>query len=130
LIIGAQAPIVAYRQVRRWLPEREIKLMGQTASTILELGLHAKAQRVTLVTTGRLDAVLHEPPPARTQQTSARPRVVGQRLPSLEPVLQNPQTAWQKLPLDWYGEGARTHRRVLKPIGKRREERENIGLLW
>jgi len=30
--------------VRRWLPGRSIKLMGDTAYTILELGLHANAK--------------------------------------------------------------------------------------
>lgn len=34
--------------------------------------------------------------------------MVGQRLPSLEQVLQNPETIWQKLTLDWYSEGERT----------------------
>ncbi len=48
--------------VRRWLPDRSIKLMGDTAYSVLELGLHAQHQQVTLVTTGWLDAVLHEPP--------------------------------------------------------------------
>jgi DDE superfamily endonuclease len=94
--------------VRRWLPDRPIKLMGDTAYSVLELGLHAKAQQVTLVTTGRLDAVLHEPPPERTRHTIGRPRVVGTRLPALEQVLQDPETVWQKLTLDWYGEGERT----------------------
>jgi hypothetical protein len=94
--------------VRRWLPDRSIKLMGDTAYSVLELGLHANAQQVTLVTTGRLDAVLHEPPPQRSRHTIGRPRVVGQRLPSLEQVLQDPETVWQKLTLDWYGEGERT----------------------
>jgi hypothetical protein len=93
--------------IRRWLPDREIKLMGDTAYTVLELGLHAQAKHVTLVTTGHLDAVLHEPPPERTAHTMGRPRVVGHRLPSLEQVLQNPETIWQKLTLDWYGEGKR-----------------------
>jgi DDE superfamily endonuclease len=95
-------------QVRRWLPDRSIKLMGDTAYTVLELGLHANQQQVTLVTTGRLDAVLHEPPPERTPHTIGRPRVVGQRLPSLEQVLADPETVWQKLTLDWYGQGERT----------------------
>jgi len=45
--------------VRRWLPDRSIKLIGDTAYSVLELGLHATAQQVTLITTGRLDAVLH-----------------------------------------------------------------------
>src|SRR6266567_3697099 len=94
--------------VRRWLPDRSIKLMGDTAYSVLELGLHAQQQRVTLVTTGRLDAVLHEPPPQRTRHTIGRPRVVGKRLPALEQVLQDGQTVWQKLTLDWYGEGERT----------------------
>lgn len=66
--------------------------MGDTAYTVLELGLFAQAQRVALITTGRLDAVLHEPPPQRTQHTIGRPRVVGQRLPALEQILQDPQT--------------------------------------
>jgi hypothetical protein len=94
--------------VRHWLPDRSIKLMGDTAYTILELGLHATNQQVTLITTGRLDAVLHEPPPERTQHTIGRPRVVGQRLPSLEQVLQDSETVWQKFTLDWYSEGERT----------------------
>ncbi|HEY7419449.1 MAG TPA: transposase, partial [Ktedonobacteraceae bacterium] len=76
--------------VRRWLPDRDIKLMGDTAYAILELGLHANQQQVTLVTTGRLDAVLHEPPPSHTQHTIGRPRVVGQRLPSLDKILDDP----------------------------------------
>ena len=94
--------------LRRWLPDREIKLMGDTAYSILELGLYANAQQVTLITTGRLDAVLHEPPPERTQHTIGRPRVVGSRLPALEQVLQNPETIWQPLRLPWYGQGERT----------------------
>ena len=94
--------------VRRWLPDRSIKLMGDTAYSVLELGLHAQHQRVILITTGRLDAVLHEPPPERTQHTIGRPRVVGTRLPALEQVLQDPETVWQTLTLDWYSEGERT----------------------
>jgi hypothetical protein len=93
--------------VRRWLPAREIKLMGDTAYTVLELGVHAQAKHVTLVTTGRMDAVLHLPPPERTERTMGRPRVVGQRLPALECVLLDPNTLWQKLTMDWYSEGTR-----------------------
>jgi hypothetical protein len=86
--------------VRRWLPSRSLKLMGDTAYSILELGLQANEQQVTLITTGRLDAVLHEPPPERTQHTIGRPRVVGKRLPALEQVLWDPETVWQKLTLE------------------------------
>jgi hypothetical protein len=94
--------------VRRWLPDRSIKLMGDTAYSVLELGLHANAQQVTLITTGRLDAVLHEPSAERTRHTIGRPRVVGTRLPALQQVLQDSETIWQDLTLGWYGEGKRT----------------------
>jgi hypothetical protein len=94
--------------LRRWRAFRSIKLVGNTAYSVLELGLHANDQRVTLITTGRLDAVLHEPPPERTKQTIGRPRVVGKRLPALEQVLLDPETVWQKFTLDWYGQGKRT----------------------
>src|SRR6202140_5191412 len=94
--------------VRRWLPDRPLKLMGDTAYSILELGLQANHRQVTLITTGRLDAVLHEPPPERTTHTIGRPRVIGQRLPSLEQVVADPETVWQNLTLDWYGQGERT----------------------
>src|SRR5262249_43636064 len=37
-----------------------------------------------------------------------RPPVVGQRLPWVEPLLQDRQTVWPRLTLDGYGEGQRT----------------------
>jgi hypothetical protein len=94
--------------VLRWLPNRSIKLMGDTAYNVLELGLHTKAQQVTHLTTDQLDDVLHGPSPERTRHTIGCPRVEGLRLPALEQVLQDPETVWQKLTLDWYGEGERT----------------------
>jgi hypothetical protein len=51
--------------------------------------------------------MIHQPPQARTKHTIGRPRVVGKRLPSLEKVLQDPQTVWQRITVDWYGEGKR-----------------------
>src|SRR5437660_127572 len=64
--------------------------------------------RVTLITTGRLDAVRHSSPPERSRHTIGRPRLGGLRLPALEQVLQDSETVWQKLTLDWYGEGEPT----------------------
>jgi hypothetical protein len=93
--------------VRRWLPNVPIKLLGDTAYSILELGLHCAAHHVTLIAPFRLDSVIHQIPPKRTEHTIGRPRVVGERLPSLEQVLHDPTTKWQRLTLDWYGEGKR-----------------------
>ncbi len=93
--------------LRRWLPTMPIKLIGDTAYSILELGLHCARHRVTLIAPFRLDSMIHQPPQARTKHTIGRPRVVGKRLPSLEKVLQDPKTVWQCITVDWYGEGKR-----------------------
>jgi hypothetical protein len=93
--------------LRRWLPGVPIKLLGDGAYSILELGLQCARQQITLIAPFRLDSVLHQPAPARSPHTVGRPRVVGPRLPSLEHVLSDPQTVWQRLTLDWYGEGPR-----------------------
>jgi len=94
--------------LRRWLPGVPIKLLGDQAYSILELGLHCARQQVTLIAPFRLDSMIHQPAPVRSAHTLGRPRVVGERLPSLEQVLQDPHTVWQRLTLDWYGEGERT----------------------
>jgi len=95
------------RGSRRWLPTVPIKLIGDTAYSILELGLHCVAQHVTLIAPFRLDSVIHQSPEVRTKHTIGRPRVVGKRLPSLETVLNDPKTVWQRITVDWYGEGKR-----------------------
>jgi DDE superfamily endonuclease len=93
--------------LRRWLPEVPMKLMGDRAYSILELGLHCTQQQITLIAPFRLDSVIHQPTPVRSPHTVGRPPVVGPRLPSLEHVLHDPHTVWQRLILDWYGEGER-----------------------
>jgi hypothetical protein len=93
---------------RRWFPILPITLLGDTSYCILELGLHCQAQQVSLITTFHQDAALYEMPPARGAHTIGRPRVVGQRLLSLNRVLADPKTTWQRLTLDWYGQGERT----------------------
>jgi hypothetical protein len=94
--------------LRRWLPGVPLKLLGDQAYSILELGLHCARQQVTLIAPFRLDSMIHQPAPVRSAHTLGRPRVVGERLPSLEQVLHDPHTVWQRLTLDWYGEGERT----------------------
>jgi hypothetical protein len=55
--------------LRHWLPGVPIKLMGDLAYSILELGLHCKAHQITLIAPFRLDSVIHQPPPARNEHT-------------------------------------------------------------
>jgi hypothetical protein len=94
--------------LRRWLPGVPIKLLGDRAYSVLELGLHCTRQQVTLIAPFRLDSMIHHPAPVRDPHTIGRPRVVGERLASLEQVLHDPHTVWEHLTLDWYGEAERT----------------------
>jgi len=93
--------------LRRWLPHVPIKLMGDMAYSILELGLHCTRQHVTLIAPFCLDSMIHQPPQGRTKHTIGRPRVVGKRLPSLETILHDPKTVWQRITVEWYGDGKR-----------------------
>lgn len=94
--------------LRHWLPEVPMKLLGDRAYSILELGLHCTRQHITLIAPFRLDSMIHQPAPVRDSHTIGRPRVVGPRLPSLDRVLHDPHTTWERLTLEWYGEGQRT----------------------
>ena len=94
--------------LRRWLPSVPMKLLGDRAYSILELGLHCRRQHITLIAPFRLDSMIHQPAPVRDSHTIGRPCVVGPRLPSLDHVLHDPDTTWACLTLEWYGEGQRT----------------------
>jgi hypothetical protein len=97
------------RLVHRWLPDRRVDVLGDTAYSCLELGVQASRCGVTLITPARLDSVLHAPPPPPEQRRKGgKPQVVGTRLPSLEAVLANADTAWQQSQISWYGQGPRT----------------------
>lgn len=99
------------KQVRRWLPERSLVIVGDGAFAVLELLAAARqlAQPVYWVTRLRLDAALYEPAPPREAHQQGRPRVKGKRLPNLSAILQDAQTPWQTLDLfPWYGHRQQT----------------------
>jgi hypothetical protein len=74
---------------------------------VLEL-LDAARRRLCVVTRLRLDARLFAPPPPRTPRTIGRPRVVGERLPTLARRLDDRRTHWRRLVGGgWYGGGDR-----------------------
>ena len=93
--------------VRRWLPDQPIKLIGDGAYSVVELGTACRNQKVTLIAPLRFDACLSTSPPARQPRQMGRPRLVGHRLPQLDQVLFNSQTVWQKAGVTWYGQGKR-----------------------
>jgi hypothetical protein len=96
-------------QVRRWLPQRAIILVGDSSFAALELleSLRQLPNPVYVVTRLRLDAALYAPAPARLANQMGRPRKVGKRLPTLKSLLDDPNPKWQSLTIEgWYGRQA------------------------
>jgi DDE superfamily endonuclease len=95
-------------QAQRWLPDRPLVVVGDSAFSALEW-LHAFVrQNITVVTRLRLDAALYEPAPFRPPGTNGRPRKKGKRLATLRHLLHHKTTRWQRLSVPgWYGEGDR-----------------------
>jgi hypothetical protein len=62
------------------------------------------AQPICHITRLRLDAALYESAPPRQPRQNGRPRVKGQRLPTLAQVLADPATPWATATVrGWYG---------------------------
>jgi hypothetical protein len=100
----------ALLQVRRWLPARDLVIVADRSFAVITLlaRLRRLASPVCMITRFRLDAGLYEPAPARKAHQQGRPRVKGQRLPTLEAIAQQRKTHWKRVTIpDWYGEGAR-----------------------
>jgi DDE superfamily endonuclease len=95
------------RQVRRWLPDRDLIVVADSTYAVLELLADAARlpQPVTVVTRLRLDAALYDPAPPREPGTKGRPRVKGERQPTLATRLLDPATVWEALTVPWYGGG-------------------------
>jgi hypothetical protein len=91
-------------QLRRWLPHRPLVLLGDRSYAVLEL-LHfcqSLPHPVTFITRLRLDAALYKPAPPRLPGQMGRPRRKGARLPTLQQLLQLPDTSWIKVIVPWY----------------------------
>src|SRR5207237_1929864 len=69
--------------VRRWLPDVVIKVIGDGAYSVIELGLTCVKLHASLIAPLRLDARLFAPPPPPRPPQLGRPPVVGKRLPRL-----------------------------------------------
>jgi hypothetical protein len=93
--------------VRRWLPERELVVVGDRTYAALEW-LDTVRHASCVITRLRLDAALYEPAPPRKPRQNGRPRKKGKRLPPLEKVLTNSLAHWTTVTVaHWYGERER-----------------------
>jgi hypothetical protein len=86
--------------LRRWLPERTLVVVGDSAYAALDFLSHMQDLKLTFVTRLRLDAALYQPAPPYSGK--GRPRKKGQRLPTLAQVLQDVHTVWTTVSLPWY----------------------------
>lgn len=92
-------------QIRRWLPTRELVVVGDSSFSVIDLLAHCNAaagQAVTMITRLRLDAALYEPAPPRQSGTLGRPRKKGERLPKLEERLEDSSVEWQRVEATWW----------------------------
>jgi hypothetical protein len=95
-------------QARRWLPGREVVLLGDSSFAALDLLAALAHYGLICITRLRLDAALYEPAPPRQPGTVGRPRIKGARLPNLSVILTDERTRWVQATVPgWYGEGAR-----------------------
>lgn len=92
-------------QLRRWLPDRAIVVVADNAYAVLDLLSRCQrlVQPITVVTRLRLDAALYDPPPVPTTKRRGRPPKKGKRQPTLATRVSDPQTAWEQIPVRWYG---------------------------
>lgn len=93
------------RQLRRWMPGRYLVVVADSSYAVLELLACAAGlqEPVAVITRLRLDAALYDPAPARKARTNGRPRLKGDRQPTLAQRLVDPKTTWEKLMVAWYG---------------------------
>src|SRR5438034_409739 len=93
------------RQLRRWLPERALVVVADSTYAALELLADAAGlpHPVTVITRLRLDAALYDPAPPREPGTKGRPRLKGERQPTLATRVLDPDTTWEPLTVPWYG---------------------------
>jgi hypothetical protein len=96
-------------QARRWLPGRDLVLVGDSSFAALLFLDAMRRACLTAITRLRLDAALYEPAPPRPPGTIGRPRKKGARLPTLSDVLAHKSTSWHALVVQgWYGTSERT----------------------
>ena len=94
---------VLLRLVRRWQPDREILVVGDSAFAVVELGHTCRQRGMRLVSRLVLNAQLYDPVPPRPASTpGVKPRN-GPRQPKLTDRLTDPTTTWEAVEVPWYG---------------------------
>ena len=91
-------------RLRRWLPNRTVVVVADSSYATLGL-LHfwqSISSAVTFITGLRMDAALYEPAPPRLPGQIGRPRIKGQRLPTLKELADQPTTLRTGVTIPWH----------------------------
>jgi hypothetical protein len=93
-------------QIRRWLPDRYIVLVADSAFAAIEF-LAAVRNHVCVVTRLRLDANLFDCPPQK-RKGRGRPPIKGKRQRKLSAILKDRKVSWTRYRVSlWYGQNNR-----------------------
>jgi len=88
----------------RWFPDFQLIMIGDGTYAVMEL-LASTLDHVTWITRFRIDAALFDCAPPYKEGQLGRPPIKGERQPSLEERLDDPDTEWQRVCFStWYGE--------------------------
>ena len=119
-------------QLRRWLPQRPLVLVGDGGYAVLDL-LHccqSLTQPVILIARLRLDAALYEPAQPRQPGRNGRPPLKGQRLPPLKTLVDHPSLSWATTSVAWYDGTVRTVELMSQTAVWYRSGKPPVPLRW
>jgi hypothetical protein len=95
--------------VVRWWPRRDLVVVADSRDAVLAWRHQVNAwPRASLLTRRRLEAALSDPSPAHESGPLGRPRLQGDRRPTLEAVFADEDTTWSTLTSEpWDGDAPR-----------------------
>lgn len=91
------------KQVRRWLKERSIILVGDGTFACIGFAHECIQLGVTLISRLRLDARLFDFPGQEVPGKKGPKPSKGKRLPKLEGLVDDPKQTWGEADVKWYG---------------------------
>jgi hypothetical protein len=95
-----QRSVQMLKLLRRWLPRREVVVVGDNTYAALDFLFATQQLRVTSIARLRLDAALYEPAPPYSGKGC--PRKKGARLSTPQQYLQSADTVWTPGEVRWY----------------------------
>jgi hypothetical protein len=91
------------KQVRRWLPGRQLVLVVDGGFAAVSLALACVKHHVTMVSRLRWDAALYHPPAPQPPGKRGPKPTKGPRQRSLQGWAERADTPWETVEVDWYG---------------------------